>query len=173
MSFPFPDECRQVAEALFPAGDLEAAADFAEALGIGAEYRKMLGTDRTSEETERFLSSFRNNLDLLIRKTWVEKTDELRKETLRHRVPPFMTLVADGEIGQALPEFGAILKELAFLLFGEQGQREDFLEYAFRVDTEMGLFWWYASRLQAVELDADGEFPWALLFIGLCYLTNF
>jgi len=181
LNFDLPDECRKAAEALFPAGgslparDLCAMADFAKALGIGADYGRLLNAGRDAEEARKFLGHFQNNLDLLIQKTWVEKRDELRKEKLHDKLPPFMALIAQGDFPRALEEFGAILEELAYLLFGEQSAGADFTEYTFRIDIEMGLFWWYGARLRGMKAGsaAADEPLWALLLVGICYLTNF
>jgi len=41
----------------------------------------------------------------------------------------------------------------------------------------MGLFWWYGSRLgslkNAGKTAVSDETLWAILLIGICYLTNF
>ena len=181
--FVLPDECREVAETLFPSGDpprtrdSAAAAGFAKALGIDVEYQRLLKVNRDTDEMRKFLGHFQNNLDLLIQKTWVEKTDESRKEKLPDKVPPFMSLIMRGDFRRALEEFGVILDELAYLLFGSQSDDDDFTAYTFRIDIEMGLFWWYGSRLRGLKADAgvaDGdESLWALLLVGICYLTNF
>jgi len=179
LDFVLPDECRKVAETLFPpdgtppAKNLEAVADFAGALGIGAEHRRLLQLDRDTEEMRKFLGHFQNNLDLLIQKTWVEKIDEARKEKLQDKLSPFMGLIAKGDFSKAIEEFGAILEELAYLLFGSQSTGADFTEYTFRIDIEMGLFWWYGARLGGLKTGVGDEFLWALLLIGICYLTNF
>ena len=180
-SFALPDEYRMVAENLFsrggssPAQSLAAAASFADALGIGAEYRRLLEAGSDASVTRKLLGHFQNNLALLIQKTWVEKTDEARKEKLQDKLAPFMEMIARGDLPSALGEFAAILEELAYLLFGEQSTGDDFAEYTFRIDIEMGLFWWYASRLgePGAGASASDEFLWALLLIGVCYLTNF
>ena len=176
-------EYRDIAEALFPQGGapsrgLEAAADFAEALGIGAEYRRLLGVKKNTKEMRCFLGHFQNNLDLLIQKTWVEKADETRKEKLQDDVPPFMALIMQENFPRVIEEFGAILEELAYLFFGSQSAKEDFTEYTFRIDTQMGLFWWYGSQLASLKdkgknTALDNEYLWAVLLIGICYLTNF
>jgi len=180
--FTLPDECRAVAEALFPpAGGAASAAapgDFADALGAGGEYRRLLGAGRGTDEMRKFLGHFQNNLDLLIQKTWVEKTDEARKERLQDRVPPFVELIVAGDFRRATAEFGLILEELAYLLFGSESSGDGFAEYVFRIDTGMGLFWWYGSRLRSkggelADGVADDERLWALLLVGICYLTNF
>jgi len=187
VNLSIPGEYRAIAESLFPPGgfqhgqgpDLKNAADFADALGIGADYQRLLAMGKNNGELEAFLEHFQNNLDLLIQKTWVEKADEARKEKLQDDVPPLMALIEQGNFHQALEVFGTILEELAYLFFGSQSTMDDFTEYTFRIDTQMGLFWWYGGRLAALkELDEkngsrDAQALWAVLLIGLCYLTNF
>ncbi|MDR2435120.1 MAG: hypothetical protein LBD47_11210 [Treponema sp.] len=157
--------------------DLKAASDFADALGVGAEYRRLLKLNKTDKEMHSFLGHFQNNLDLLIQKTWVEKADESRKERLQDEVPDFVAGIEQGNFQQSLEEFGAILEELAYLFFGTQSTKDDFTEYTFRIDTQMGLFWWYGGRLGNLKAckctDTDENVLWAILLIGICYLTNF
>jgi len=69
--------------------------------------------------------------------------------------------------------FNEILNELAYLLFGSQSDKEDFSEYTFRIDAQMGLFWLYGSRLSFFKELKDDKTLWAVLLLGLCYLTNF
>ena len=179
-------EYRAIAEALFPpcglsAGQepgIDAAACFAEALGIGAEYQKLLGIKKDTAQMQLFLGRFQNNLDLLIQKTWVEKSDVVRKEKLQDDVPPFMALIMEEQITRAVEEFGAILEELAYLFFGSQSTKEDFTEYTFRIDMQMGLFWWYGTQLVSLKKANKSaalcnEYQWAVLLLGICYLTNF
>jgi hypothetical protein len=157
--------------------DLKAASDFADVLGIGAEYRRLLMLNKTDKEMHSFLGHFQNNLDLLIQKTWVEKADEVRKERLQDEVPDFVAGIEQGNFQQSLEEFGAILEELAYLFFGAQSTKDDFTEYTFRIDIQMGLFWWYGGRLGNLKAckcaDTDENILWAILLIGICYLTNF
>jgi hypothetical protein len=175
-----PEEFRKTAEVLFPPGGfppgkgpaIETAVEFAEILGIGADYKKILSADR-DRDINHFLGHFQNNLDLLIQKTWVEKGDEIRKEKLLDRIPGFITGIEQGEYEKALTEFGAILEELAYLFFGAQSYKEDFTEYTFRIDTQMGLFWWYGGQIGCLAKSAGSESLRAVLLIGICYLTNF
>jgi hypothetical protein len=179
-----PEEYRKTASALFPSDGphaqqkpgIEAAIAFAEILGIGNDYRRILDTS-TVEQMAHFLRHFRNNLDLLIQKTWVEKADETRKEKLQERVPPFIDEVEKESYQQALVDFSVILEELAYLFFGAQSNENDFTEYTFRIDTQMGLFWWYGGQigcLRSVPTQAlDDTVLRAILLLGICYLTNF
>jgi len=182
--FALPAEYKKAAERLFPkegflksqTPDLKAAAEFAKVLGIGVEYQRIINLDKKSTDIQNFQEHFQVNLDLLIKKTWVEKSDENRKYTLQDKVPVFMKTISQGEksgIGNAILEFSDILDELAYLLFGSQSEKEDFTEYTFRIDAQMGLFWWYASRLSLLKDLKDEKIIWAVLLLGLCYLTNF
>ncbi|MDR0457184.1 MAG: hypothetical protein LBH20_10935 [Treponema sp.] len=181
-----PGEHRKSAETLFPAGwfssekalDFAAATSFADALGIGAEYRRLLGVEKNTDQMREFLGHFQNNLDLLIQKTWVEKDDVSRKEKLQDEIPPLITLIAQENLQQALKDFGSILDELAYLFFGTQSGKDDFTEYTFRIDSQIGLFWWYGSQLGSLKgaeknNTLNNESLWAILLIGICYLTNF
>jgi hypothetical protein len=185
INLAIPSEYRAIAERLFPLSGFPqgqgpgplAAADFARTLGIGADYERLLALHKNAGDMRVFLGHFQNNLDLLIQKTWVEKADEVRKEQLQDNIPIFMGLIEQGKVRRALETFGLILEELAYLLFGAQSTKDDFTEYTFRIDSQMGLFWWYGARLGSLknlsEEAADAETLWAVLLIGICYLTNF
>ena len=176
-----PREFRSTAEALFPAKgftdgkepSLKTMKTFANLLGIGEDYGRL---QESGQAGLKLLNNFQNNLDLLIQKTWVEKADEARKERLQDKIPSFITLIESKNYSEALKEFGAILQELAYLFFGAQSQKEDFSEYALRIDPQMGLFWWYGGQINTERSwinDADDSLIYGLLLIGICYLTNF
>jgi hypothetical protein len=179
------DDYRIAAEALFPPvmppdGEgmtFAAVENFACALGVGAEFRRFASAGGAGaaaiDEFRHFLAHFQNNLDLLISKTWVEKSDEVRKEQLQCRLPTLIGFIESGNYRAALEEFGAVLDELAYLFFGVQSLKEDFTEYALRIDTQMGLFWWYGSQIRTQNLKMDDNILRALLLIGICFLTSF
>ncbi|MCL2411882.1 MAG: hypothetical protein FWC97_09605 [Treponema sp.] len=181
VSFILPAEYQKTAESLFPgngfpngqAPNLKAAADFAKILGIGVEYQRLLALEKESGELKKFLDHFQNNMDLLIKKTWVDKSDEKRKYKLQDKVPLFMKTIEQGDYLKSIEEFSTILDDLAYLLFGAQSEKEDFTEYTFRIDEQMGLFWWYESRLMLFKELKEQQVLWAVLLLGLCYLTNF
>jgi len=182
-----PSEYRKAAENLFPKSgflkahkpEIKAASEFAKALGIGVEYQRLLALDRNSDELRTSLVHFQNNLDLLIQKTWVEKSEERRKEKLQNEIPSFMTTIEKGDFSAAIEEFNLILEELSYLFFGSQSEKDDFTEYTFRIDAQMGLFWWYGGRLFSLKDSGgrkgllDEKVLWAVLLLGICYLTNF
>ncbi|GMO32182.1 MAG: hypothetical protein Ta2F_08060 [Termitinemataceae bacterium] len=146
---------------------------FADILGIGTEYLRIFNSKSDDPNFSKFLAQFQNNLDLLISKTWVEKCDEVRKEKLRARLPAFIALIKKTDYSCALEKFGEILEELAFLFFGKQSEEEDFIEYTLRIDTQMGLFWWYGTKIRTLQSNQSEKLIRSLLLIGLCYLTNF
>jgi len=186
-NFSIPGEYRKAAERLFPKEglfksskpDLKAAGEFSKVLGIGVEYQRLLALDANSAGLQTFLVHFQNNLDLLIKKTWVNKTDETRKSKLQDEVPLFMATIEQTDFVKAIKEFSIILDELAYLFFGAQSEKEDFTEYTFRIDAQMGLFWWYGGKLISLNelnnknVKNSDKVLWAILLIGLCYLTNF
>ena len=178
-------EFRKAADRLFPKGefsggqkiDIKAASEFAKALGIG-EYQRLLALDRKSEELRSFLEHFQDNLELLIQKTWVDKSEEKRKGRLQDDIPLLMDSLEKDDLRKAVEEFADILEELAYLFFGIQSEKEDFNEYTFRIDAQMGLFWWYSGRISLLNESCEKNNPddkilWAVLLLGLCYLTNF
>jgi hypothetical protein len=176
-----PREFRSTAEALFPpkgfpqgkGPSLKSIKGFANILGIGDDYKRL---QESGLAEAKLLNNFQNNLDLLIQKTWVEKADEVRKERLQDKVPPFIELIEKGNNSEALKEFGAILEELAYLFFGAQSQKDDFAEYVMRIDPQMGLFWWYGGQINAERSwvnYVDSSLIYAMLLLGICYLTNF
>jgi hypothetical protein len=120
----------------------------------------------------------------------VDKSDEARKDKLQDRLPGFIADIERENYRKALKEFSGILEELSHLLFGAQSYRDDFAEYAFRIDTQMGLFWWYGAQIGRFKPAGDGNKEkgaapqsgsndpckdglWAVLLLGICYLTNF
>ncbi|MDR0374933.1 MAG: hypothetical protein LBH85_04340 [Treponema sp.] len=167
-----PEEYQEIAAALFlENSSLETVDQFAHVLGIGNDYKRFLAITDTTEIHKR-LAHFQSNLNILIQKTWVEKADELRKEKLQDRTPDFIEQIEKGDYQKALKDFNGILDELAYLFFGIQSHKEDFTEYTFRIDTQMGLFWWYGSQLASFK-QTDSDHLKALLALGICYLTNF
>jgi hypothetical protein len=181
-----PREYRGTAEKLFPpkgfregkGPSIDAAGAFAEILGIDEDFKRLWIAYKSDKAVGDFLNHFQNNLDLLIQKTWVEKADETRKDDLQDKVSPFIALIEKGDYPEALKEFGAILEELAYLFFGVQSQKDDFAEYALRIDPRMGLFWWYGGQINGAKgaswvKNVDRSVLYAILLLGICFLTNF
>jgi hypothetical protein len=159
----------------FGQNNLSALAEIDDALGIGQHFRCIVDGACRPADFSNFLDHFRKNLDLLITKTWVEKADEIRKENLRARIPMLLDDIEKADYRSALSELGKILQELAYLFFGKQSKKEDFTEYAFRIDPQIGLFWWYGGQLGRLAKNSDSgkEALRPVLLVGLCYLADF
>ena len=181
-----PREYRNTAMGLFPEGgyskgnepSINQILSFGKILGLGKDNKRFLTILESKAELDKLLHSFQNNLDLLIQKTWVDKTDESRKENLLDRLPVFISIIQEEKYSQALEEFGLILEEVAWLFFGAQSQKEDFTEYTFRIDNEIGLFWWYGNQLCCDQVKEwikrmNNNINKAILLLGILYLTNF
>ena len=181
-----PDEYRNIAVNLFPddgysqrlSPDIEKILAFADILQLGADNKKFISSPKSAKDMMNMMHSFQNNFDLLVQKTWVEKAEEIRKENLLDRLPEFIVEIEQEKYPEAIEEFGEILKELAWLFFGAQSRKDDFTEYTLRIDTQMGLFWWYGNQLcnpKTLEWikRSDREILQAVLFLGICFLINF
>ncbi len=170
-----PAEYRATADGLFSAADPESSAViFSSLLGIADDYKSLVAADAEarSRAERRVLSHFRNNLELLIQKTWVDKADEAHKEKLLARVPTLVSDLDRAEYAHALKYLVLVSEELGYLLFGAQSRKADFIEYAFRVDPCLGLFWWYAGRLSSLMGEPDVRKVRALLLLGVCFLAD-
>lgn len=120
----------------------------------------------------QFLARFRKNVELLIEKTWVGKGDEDRKDELEKLLQDYVNHVKKTVNSRELKEFSEIIKEIAYLLFGEQSKKDDFFIYAERIDTPMGLFFRYGAKLPLLKVK-DASLLRAALLLGMVYLTDF
>jgi hypothetical protein len=176
-----PAEYRELADRLFPATGVGAPGpkgflaeqQFARLLGIEEDFNQAVQEQQNQAVLKRLLVHFQNNVELLIHKTWVEKADEAHKEKLLTRIPRFVENMEAGHYEQALAVFINILQELAYLLFGAQSHKGDFIEYTFRIDSQIGLFWWYAGKLSQLQSVQDNDLIRAYLLIGICFLADF
>ena len=111
---PIPAEYRAIADRLFPSagagarGD-EAALDFAHHLGVGGDYSALLAPADGERSLRRQLGHFRNNVELLIQKTWVEKADEAHKEKILDRITICVSDLEQGDSERALRAYVNIL----------------------------------------------------------------
>ncbi|MDR2468029.1 MAG: hypothetical protein LBD22_03620 [Spirochaetaceae bacterium] len=165
-----PTEYKESALNLFREGaGLDAIKKYAQLLGVESAYERNFSSDT---EFQGLLQHFHKNSSLLIAKTWVDKADKIRKEKIGARIQTFVTKAGAGNYDNALADFGIILEEFGFLFFGEQSKKTDLLEYAFRIDIQLGLFCWYGKHLADISPQANFEFRRALLLMGICYLTS-
>jgi len=104
--------------------------------------------DQKLIRTFHLLRVFRENVELLVHKTWVNEADEKPKQILFEDLKVFIEDYREGRMGSAFRRFVSIARAIPSLLFGSAGRAPDFLEYAFRIDPKFGLFFWYVSELE-------------------------
>jgi hypothetical protein len=127
---------------------------------------------------DRLLRVFRENVELLIHKTWVEKAEEKPKERLLEELAAFERDFRGGVVGPAFRRFVALSHAIASLLFGAQSRAPDFLVYCFRIDPKLGLFFWFMSELEKQvraqrEDDPSEDLMTTEVLIGVYVLSSF
>jgi hypothetical protein len=154
-----------------------AAIQFADVLGSPGEFRQYASggqADRLAR-IERLLRIFRENAELLVHKTWVEKSDERRKERLIEEIAAFEREFRDGAVERSFSRFVGLCRSIAHLLFGGQSRADDFLHYCFRIDPHLGLFFWFVEALE--EQSRAGSHDHELLtmetLLGMYALASF
>ena len=94
------------------------------------------------------LRVFRENMTLLINKTWADGSQNTTQEELLGDLARFIEEYRDFRIVSAFRTFVGIARQIPSLLFGSLGKANDFLEYAFRIDPKFGLFFWYIGEIE-------------------------
>jgi len=159
----------------------DSAVAFADVLGNPGEFQQYVtgsSGDRLAR-IDRLLRVFKENVELLVHKTWVEKSDEKRKEKLLEELSSFEHEFRDGAVQQSFKRFVALARSIAHLLFGGQSNADDFLLYCFRIDPKLGLFFWYLgelesqSRREAGQPSVSDELMMSETLIGIYILSSF
>jgi hypothetical protein len=153
------------------------AVQIADLLGNSGEFHQYVsgsGPERLAR-IDRLLRVFRENVELLVHKTWVEKAEEKPKERLLEDLLAFEREFRDGAVLIAFKRFVALANSLASLLFGHQSKAEDFVAYCFRIDPKFGLFFWYIGELE--KQAREGSYPEELFtmetILGVYVLSSF
>lgn len=145
--------------------NFENAADtIACAFGADKDFSK-----KDDEEITKLLSSFKNNLTLLIQKTWVEKSDIALKEQLLYQLD---ILLGNEDWTNNYALFLQIINQAVFLMFGQKPDTPDFEEYTLRIDPEFGIFWWYISNLPE-KTDWSEKKTRISMMLGMYFLANY
>mgnify|MGYP001766983032 CR=1 FL=1 len=155
------------------------AVKLADILGNAGEFQHYVSGspgDRLAR-IDKLLRIFRENVELLVHKTWVENPEEKPKERLLEDLVSFERDYRDGSTASAFKRFVALANSIASLLFGHQSRAEDFLLYCFRIDPKFGLFFWYISELEKQARDESGSPSDELMavetLIGVYVLSSF
>jgi len=112
--------------------------------------------DQRLIRTFHLLRVFRENVELLVHKTWVNESEEKPKQILFEDLKVFVEDYRAERMGSAYRRFVSIARAIPSLLFGSAGRAPDFLEYAFRIDPKFGLFFWFVGELEK-QMRSTGE----------------
>ena len=125
----------------------------------------------SSADSSKLIQSFKNNLTLLIQKTWVKKTDIELKEQVLYQLNQLLSTKSK-TWKNSYELFLNILYNAVYLMFGQQTDSEDFCEYTFRIDPEFGVFWWYVSNLPRTTNWKEEKCRITIL-LGMYFLANY
>ncbi len=148
----------------------EDAIKLGDMFGASAQVKNIL--DPTTDAETKLVSSFHNNLVLLIQKIWIEKSDEELKAQVKYHLDEFCAQLNGHSYTMSYPSFFNIVDDVVYLMFGNQTKKSDFDEYAMRIDPEFGLFWWYMKSLPREERWSESKSRIAIL-LGMYFLANF
>ena len=117
----------------------------------------------------KLVASFKNNLTLLIQKTWVEKSDIALKDQLLYQLNIFLS---NDSWKDNYVLFLQLINQAVFLMFGQKPDTPDFAEYSLRIDPEFGIFWWYVSNLPPTTEWSEDKCRLAMM-LGMYFLANY
>ena len=155
----------------------DAARKIADIFGGKDAFEELASTESTNRDAKesKLISSFNNNLNLLVQKTWVEKSDETLKEQALFRLSKFCEHCSNKEYETCYSDFLALLQDVVYLMFGMQTKKCEFLEYALRIDPGFGTFWWYISNLPSnvsAKIE-NAEKERIFILLGMYFLANY
>lgn len=147
-----------------------AAVKIADAFGANGFFKKI--ADTSTEAEAKLISSFQNNIVLLVQKTWVEKSDEDLKAQVVYRLEQFCKQMNKKQYKSTYVNFLSIIDDVVYLMFGAQAKSDDFDEYTLRIDPEFGIFWWYVKSLPRTA-DWDDSKSRIGILLAMYFLANY
>ena len=146
------------------------AVQVSEAFGAAEPFKAI--ADISTGDGEKLTKSFHRNLQLLIQKTWVEKSDEDLKAQVLYQLDEFCKHLESHSYKKAYDLFFTIVDNVVYLMFGSQAKAKEFSEYALRIDPEFGIFWWYMQSLPRNAVWSENKSRIAVL-LGMYFLANY
>ncbi|MDR1784877.1 MAG: hypothetical protein LBR23_00185 [Spirochaetaceae bacterium] len=152
----------------------KAAGRIADFFGADGKFEHLMGKKTGTRDTleQKLVLKFHKNLQLLVKKSWVEKYDEALKEQVLGRLEKFCALFSREDYVAAYKDFLEVLSDTVYLMFGQQAKKDDFAEYAMRIDPEFGLFWLYV-RCLGVDTPDSCERCRIMILLGIVFLANY
>ena len=121
---------------------------------------------------KKLIKSFYNNLTLLVQKTWVEKSDEALKEQVLFHLDEVCVALKEQKYTQVYEKFMLLLHDTVYLLFGQQSKKDDFEEYALRIDPDFGVFWQFLQKTSS-SVPKSENIGRIYILLGMCFLANY
>ncbi len=143
----------------------------AEVFGAKEIFENLVEVSQGSSETT-LVASFHNNLTLLIQKTWVEKSDEVLKDQVLYKLDEVCALIEKKEYAKVYENFIDLLNDAVFLMFGALSTKDDFSEYALRIDPGFGVFWWFLKSVSQ-KMPKDAKVGRLYIILGMLFLANY
>ena len=128
-------------------------------------------SSKTEDDVKKLLASFKNNLTLLIQKTWVDKSDIALKDQLIFKLNKLLK-EENCAWKDEFSLFLEIINQAVYLMFGQKTDDPEFSLYTIRIDPEFGIFWWYISSLPAKN-DWTEEKCRLSMMLGMYFLANY
>ncbi|OJF77377.1 MAG: hypothetical protein BKP49_02635 [Treponema sp. CETP13] len=149
----------------------ESAVKLASIFG-NSENSRAIASNAGNEDEKKLITSFHNNTQLLVQKTWIEKADETLKEKILLQLEEICDSLLHKKYYNSYAEFVDCLDSIVYLMFGAQSKSYDFGEYAMRIDPEFGVFWCFLQNIKQQELNKD-EFCRVYQLVSMTFLANY
>mgnify|MGYP003299884272 CR=1 FL=1 len=104
-----------------------------------------------------------------------EAAEKAKGKTGMERLDVFLEYgekLSAGDYASCYKDFISVLVDVVYLMFGSQAKKEDFAEYALRIDPEFGIFWWYLHSLPK-ERAWGNEKCRIVILLGMYFLANY
>ena len=147
---------------------LSVIADF---FGANSVYNSVV-IDNNVDAEQNLITSFNNNLALLIQKTWVEETDEVLKDQILYKLEQVCNLLNEKQYSSVYKNYIDLLNDVVYLMFGSLSSKEDFYEYSLRIDPGFGVFWCCLKNI--VQTNPENPAISRLyILLGMMFLSNY
>ena len=149
----------------------QGAAVIADYYGASDIYDSVVINNSVDAE-QNLITSFHNNLGLLIQKTWVEEADEVLKDQILYKLEQVCNLLKEKQYSTVYKNYIDLINDVVYLMFGSLSIKEDFYEYSLRIDPGFGVFWCCLKSIVQTN-PADDLVARLYILLGMMFLSNY
>ena len=151
----------------------KSACEISSIFGSSKDFKSAISDNEEERNAteEKLLKSFHSNLQLLVKKTWVEKTNNTIKDQILERIDSCCEKISAKKYNETYAKFSTVINDAIMLMFSD-GAAEDFAEYALRIDPEFGTFWCFLQCLPQQTGWNTEKIRMAIL-LQMCFLANY